>query len=238
MSDHQNPASPGNTPSLPPQPTAGPPQKKGMSTGAKVGIGCGAAALVCTVIAAIGIWYLVVKVKSIIDNPEKAAAEFIIERHPDLEAAKFNDEDKTVTVLYKKDGKEYTIDYSQIAEGRIELKDSEGNVITLGSNDISKIPDWVPQPEQASKYYVLYIESNNQVQKGQYTAELTSAGTELLDSLDSQLKADGYTVTRSHVTAEGAGQWHLTAKKDTQEIVILMVTGEDKNRLMVSWQEK
>lgn len=209
-----------------------------MSTGAKVGIGCGAAALVCAVVAAIGIWFLVAKVKNIIDNPEKAAAEFIIDRHPDLEAAKFNDEDKTVTVVYKKDGKTYTVDYSQVAQGRIDLKDDEGNVITLGSNDISKIPDWVPQPEQASKFFVLYVESNSEVKKGQYTAELNDASTELLDKLETMLKGDGYTVSRGQATADGAGQWHLTAKKDGREIAVLMISGKDKSHLMVNWQEK
>ncbi|WP_143184685.1 MULTISPECIES: hypothetical protein [Rubritalea] len=231
----QTPPSPPVTPS--PQAENTPPAK-GMSTGAKVGIGCGAAALVCVVIAAIGIWIVVVKVRKFIENPQKTAAELVIKNIPDLEAAEFNDEDHTVTVVYKKDGKSYTLDYKDAAKGQIVLKDSDGNVITLGSNDTSKIPGWVPQPDGLSNMRVFFVDKNDEVTKGQYTATLSGSAESAFEQLNSQLGDQDYSTNRHHVSAEGSGQWNLTGTKDNREVTILIYSTKGDNGITVIWNQK
>lgn len=126
-----------------------PPQKKGMSAIAWVGIGCGGL-LVVAVIAGILIFTAFKKkYDEFIANPEKAAAEMVISMNPDLELVSQDESTGEMTVLTK-DGKEMTLSYGDIAQGKITLTDGDGNVTTLGSADLSRVPQWVPLPPDLS----------------------------------------------------------------------------------------
>lgn len=230
------PPTPQNNPPVP-QFQPAPPNQSGMSTGAKVGIGCGVAALVIAILGGVAAWMIFGKIKDFVKNPERTITETIVSNHPDLENPQFDDEAKTVTVTYKKDGKQYTIDYSDAAKGKIEFKDSDGNITTLGSTDTSQIPDWVPQPETAENYIVLYSTNNNGKSAGQYVASVIGDLTKLNDDLKEKLDKKGYNTSTTSAHANNTGRWQITAKKDNRHLNLTMVQSETKSHLTVSWKE-
>ena len=44
-----------------------------------------------------------------------------------------------------KDGKEMTMRYKDIADGKFMITDAEGNVAEFGGTDLSQLPSWVPR---------------------------------------------------------------------------------------------
>jgi hypothetical protein len=44
-----------------------------------------------------------------------------------------------------KDGQEMTMSYKDVGEGKITMKDAQGNVSQIGKSDLSNVPAWVPR---------------------------------------------------------------------------------------------
>lgn len=108
-------------PVMPPVTPAALPVKKGLPPLAWVGIGCGGLLLI-GIIVVIGLGLLGAnKMKEMgVDfqkNPERAAAEMVVSMRPDLEKISTNEEAGTITVR-NKDGKEMTLTYKEISEGK------------------------------------------------------------------------------------------------------------------------
>lgn len=119
-----------------------------MSTGAKVGIGC-------SILFVIGIVAVVLLVswcnktvgsyiKDFSDNPERATAELVVRMNPELDLIETNDEDGTIT-FSDKSGKVTTMTWSDLAEGKLTISDSEGNEMTFGASDMGSVPEWMPR---------------------------------------------------------------------------------------------
>lgn len=120
-----------------------PVEKKGLSTLAWVGIGCGGLVVV-GLIAVFGLGFFAVqKGKEIVteatgsdsfqdfvadmrDNPTKKAAETVIALDPDLEIISTDDEAGTLTFVNNKTGEEATLNFEDIAEGRFSMTTDEG----------------------------------------------------------------------------------------------------------------
>lgn len=210
----------------------------GMSTGAKVGIGCGAAALVVALLLAIGGYFIYDKVKDFALNPERTFTETVVNNHPDLEDAQFDDEAKTVSVRYAKDGKRYTINYSDVVNGRIEFTDEDGNVTTLGSGDRSQIPEWVPQPGSVSNIVVLFQSTQKGKSSGQYTATASGDLTTLFESLKEELGSAGYSISSSYSTfGDDTGRWEMIGNHEDRQIQLTMIQTNSKGQLTVMWSE-
>jgi hypothetical protein len=133
-------------------PSSGPPAadgKKPVSTMAKVGIGCGIAAILGVVLAVLLVGMCTKKLgdvaKDFSANPERAAAEMIVKLNPDIELVKTDDAAQTITYRDKATGKETTISWSDLKEGKLTMTDSEGGEISLGGTDLSSVPEWVPR---------------------------------------------------------------------------------------------
>jgi hypothetical protein len=132
-------------PSFPPQAAA----KKGMPAIAWVGIGCGG---LLVIVLALGVYGFFIAKKALGEftaNPQKAAAEFVLSRNPAFEKVSHDDSKGTMT-FRTKDGEEMTLSYKDIAEGKITVKDKDGNVSQIGSQDLSAVPAWVPKPADLS----------------------------------------------------------------------------------------
>ena len=108
------------TPPVNPAP-AGAPAKKGLSGLAWVGIGCGGLILLGIIASVIFSIFIVKKTKELgadfNENPERAAAELVINFNPEYEKVSTDDEAGTMTIRAK-DGTVMTLTYEAIGEGR------------------------------------------------------------------------------------------------------------------------
>lgn len=155
-----------NQPSPPPQPAPHPPVaggKKGVPVLAWVGIGCGGILLVAITVVILAVGWFKNKVREFTENPEKTAAEFFVNMHPELEKVS-SDDGKGEMTIRDTSGKETTVSYKDLAEGRLSVQDSEGNEMIFGGADLSQIPDWVPMPEDfAGGSSAFHTETNQEV---------------------------------------------------------------------------
>lgn len=127
-------------------------QKKGLSGWAWAGIGCGSLLLIAVVAVALLIGFCSRKLNEFSHemqtNPERKTAELVIGFLPDYEIVSVNDETKQMTIREKKTGKEMTLSYTEIAEGKFAGED-ESVPTADGTADLSKLPSWVTVPGDA-----------------------------------------------------------------------------------------
>ncbi len=112
-----------------PPPTPAPaPVKKGLPPIAWVGIGCGGLLLIAIiVIVGAGFWGVNKARELGVDfqkNPERAAAELVVNMSPDLEKVSSDEEAGTITIRTK-DGKVMTLGYEEITEGKYTMREPE-----------------------------------------------------------------------------------------------------------------
>lgn len=119
------------------------PQKKGMSALGWVGIGCGTVLLIGIVAISLLVGYCKRKVDAIQQNPERTIAELMINANPEYSVVSSNDETKEMTIKEDKTGKETTLSYKDIAEGKFALTTSDGKTIEVGMVKPEELPDFV-----------------------------------------------------------------------------------------------
>jgi hypothetical protein len=118
-----------------------PPAKKGLSTGAKIAIGCLIAVVLCAggcfVVTAIGLKWAGGKVKSFAEKAEKdpdygvyQAALWAFKANPEFEVVSSDDDAKSITVREKKTGKQVTFTLADIKSGRLSIE-SEGEKVNV-----------------------------------------------------------------------------------------------------------
>ena len=77
------------------------------------------------------------KAKDVIEdvqtNPAKAAAEMMVRMNPDLELVSTDDDAETMTIRDKTTGKETTLNWSDIAEGKLTFE-TDGESYTVDGN--------------------------------------------------------------------------------------------------------
>lgn len=132
---------------------------------AKVGIGCGVLAIIGVVVLVLLVGWCQKKVgeitKDFSDNPERTAAEMVVKLNPDLELVNTDDEAETIT-FRDKTGKETTIAWSELKDGKLTISDSEGTRMTLGGSDMSTVPEWVPRLPETTRV----VSSHQSVERG------------------------------------------------------------------------
>jgi len=115
------------------------PEKKGMSTGAKIGIGCGIVAVVGIIVVIVAVvaggMFVAQKAKEVgLDpelmekNPELAAAKMIVATNPDLELVEADEDAGTITIRNTKTDEELTVDYRDLKDGKIVFKTDKGEL--------------------------------------------------------------------------------------------------------------
>ncbi|MBP1643752.1 MAG: hypothetical protein H6Q03_2421 [Acidobacteria bacterium] len=124
------------------EPVLQPAPKKGMSTGAKIAIGCLIGVLLvigaCVAFVGVGGMWLKNKVTGMAEryesDPDAAAydaALMAFKLNPDLEVVAQDDATKSITVRDKKDGKEVTFNLDDIKSGRLSIE-SGGETVDVG----------------------------------------------------------------------------------------------------------
>ncbi len=114
-------------------------QKKGLPALAWVAIGCGVILLVVAIAVVAGGVFVAKKVKDVAGdfekNPALATARTIVRLNPELEEVAVDEDAGTITVREKKTGKELTVSFEDLKEGRISFTSSDGETMTLSGGE-------------------------------------------------------------------------------------------------------
>jgi hypothetical protein len=230
-----------------------PTQKKGPSGLAMAGIGCGGLLL----IAMVGAGLLVLKgcqkaqemAADFQKNPAKAAAMFALKANPDVEVVSADDAKGEITIKDKKSGEVTTLSFNDISQGRISMKNSkgeemsidasgakDGKVVMKGPNGQTVIgagaaepaPSWVPAyPGMKSDSGALNV-SRNDKKAGIIMSYTTDDPAKVKDFYESQLKAAGFQTEAKLVNVGNLGSGNVKAEKAaTAQKVTIVITGEN-----------
>lgn len=153
-----------NPPALPP--------KKGIPVLGWVGIGCGTLLIIAILVISLLIGWCkrtVGDLSEFQNNPEKAAAEMMVRMHPDVEKVS-QDDAKGEMTLRTKDGKEMTLSYKDISEGKFAVLDAPGNLVEFAGTDLSTLPAWVPRVPDMITATASIMNQENGKTSGLYTA--------------------------------------------------------------------
>lgn len=215
-------------PPVPPEP----PVKKGIPALGWVGIGCGSLVLIAAVAISLLVGWCKRAVGDLSEfqrNPEKAAAELMVKLNPDVEKVSQDDAAGEMTIRTK-DGKEMTMRYKDISEGKFVIKDDEGNIAELGSTDLTKVPAWVPRAPGVKSTQTSIRNTNASKESGFYS--VTSG--ESIDALEEFFKSEseklGFTES-SRTTLNSNGVENRTLSYEgggrTLSVIISGKPGED-----------
>lgn len=106
--------------------------KKGLHPLVWAGIGCGCLVLIVVGFVVAGTGFVAFKAKEAVEdfqkNPEEATAKLIAFANPDLELVETDSEARTVTFRNTKDGKDFTVDYDDIKDGKLTIQTPEGEM--------------------------------------------------------------------------------------------------------------
>jgi hypothetical protein len=217
-------------PPAPPPPQAG--EKKGMPALAWVGIGCG----VIVVLLVVAVSLLIGKCRrwaeDVQRNPQKAAAEMVVRFNPDLDLVSQDEQAGQMTIRNNKTGEQVTLDYADIAEGRLTVVDGEGGVTEIGAGD-DRAPGWVPRlPDAEQASYVFHNETADRV-SGVMSIRTRSAAEEVAGYYESAAEEAGLgsAVTRS--TSVGGTETRTLAFKGDGRTLNVQITVTSGRPVMV-----
>ncbi|HEX2644114.1 MAG TPA: hypothetical protein VHU81_14060 [Thermoanaerobaculia bacterium] len=233
-----------------------PPPKKGLSPLAWIGIGCGALIVLCAIGLSMAGWFAARKIKEYGDNPAKAA-ELIVRANPDLEVVKTDEDAKTITVRDKKSGETMTLDMSEIAKGKIDMKsdkgsfkmdekgitmtDEKGETATLsGAAGDKNVPDWVPMYPGGTAQGN-YTATTNEGVGGMITVQTSDSVDKVAQYYEDKLKADGYTIQKATAN-DGAGNNTATVSGTTEgekrTVGIVISNADGGAQALINYSEK
>lgn len=160
--------------SMPVQPPPAAAPRKGLHPLAWVAIGCGAILLVLGIGFVATTWWAANKLKSFAEKAEqdpgyalRKAAEWAVKMNPEVDLVSTDEAAGTMTIREKKTGKEMTLSFQDISEGKFSITDASGEKVgidvsggaeggsmkietdkgtaTFGAgDDAAKVPEWLP----------------------------------------------------------------------------------------------
>ena len=198
------------------------PQKKGLSTWAWIGIGCGVLVVIATVVLVAVGFFAARKLQDVAgdldfkDNPEMASARLFVRMNPELEEVAVDEEAGTLTVRHKSSGETVTVAIEDLKEGRFQLSTDEGEVtidasgsLDEGSVTVTKdgetwklktgvetggaLPSWVPVYPDAAVESPHVVETDGKTSGG-FQLRLGDSVTAATDYFRSRLEAEGFAV--------------------------------------------
>jgi hypothetical protein len=216
------------------QPAGGTPAKKGLSPLAWIAIGCGVLVVVGAIAITAAVGFGMFKAKQFIDeaegNPAKAIATMAVRANPELDLVETDDEAGTITVRNNKTGEEVTVDFEELAEGRLRFETAEGEttidisedaggdggsmtvtgpegeeVRVGGSASLDKVPDWVPLYPAATGTQGTFTQSTQDQEMGWFTQGSDDPHAEVVDYYRRTLEDRGYEIVTESTTSTGQG---------------------------------
>ena len=227
-----------------------PPQKKGLSPLAWVGIGCGALLLIGMLVvggmAIVGGMFVKKQVEKFEKNPTMAAAELMVRANPDLELVKSDPEKTGLTIRDKKTGETMTINAEDAKEGKwtftnekgetasfdassegVKITNEKGEVATFGATagGPKNLPSWVPVYPGGTVQGTM-DSTNAEGRALAFTVVTTNSVDEMAGFYESKLKEAGLTVDKTNVSSnDQASTSILNAKSgDGKREVMVMIS--------------
>jgi hypothetical protein len=255
-----------HTPPTPPTPHTSPaPPRKGLSTGAKVGIGCAIAFLLALLVAGAVFIYGAFKAKQWAEGFEKtpvtSMARTYAALNPDIEFVEADEERRIVTFRNKKTGETVTIDAEDLAEGRISFEGAEGrttietkedesggsfsitgpdgtSTFTSGAASAGDVPAWVIRYPGAEVSGAFSTRSGNQ-ESGTLTFTTGDSLQRVFDHFIKELEGGGYEVEQSSFSGGGREVRILQGQHPSRSRQMSVTISRDENatQAMVQYQQ-
>jgi len=255
--------------SSPPPLPGSAPQKKGLPALAWVGIGCGGILVVALIVMMTAFAFLGRKVadyaREAEKNPAKAAAELFVKVNPDVELVSANDRAGTMTIRIKATGKEVTVTYADIAQGKfsvtgedgefrveadptgggsakVTMKRSDGSVSYVsGAEAASKVPEWVSAAAYpgAPGPQATFVAEAPGARSGSLGTISTDDLRRVAHYYREFLKRENYEVTENSTSAEGGKMIFLSARKQAQgkTLVLVCTKSQEGTQIVLSFEE-
>jgi len=256
-------------PSVPPPPPAppdAPPAKQGLSTGAKIAIGC----LVVLLLIAGGCFVVTAFVgKKVVDfardaekDPEAAAVkatELMMRMNPEVEVVSSDPEAGRITLREKRTGKVVTFNAEDLKSGKFSFE-SEGETtsvdfdggsgeepgalrVTSGERrmtfgaDAGDIPEWVPRYPGARSDSLSTVEAGEET-SGTFTIHTADEPAAVLDYFERTLEAAGFEVEKSTMRTVSAEGGNITATRGGRSVNVTHAAQEGETQGLVAYTEK
>lgn len=210
-----------------PSPSATP--RKGLSTGAKVAIGCGVLFLIVAIVIGSALAFGAFKAKQYVEGFEKepvaSAARTYAALNPDIEFVEADEDSRRVTFRNKETGETITIDAAELESGRISFEDEKGKTTIESSGDeeggsltmrgpegtatfrsgaasADDVPSWVVRYPGAT-ISGAYTTTSNDRQSGTVTITTDDDLDRVVQYFRDELDDDGYTVQTQSFSGGG-----------------------------------
>jgi hypothetical protein len=246
------------------EPTA--PPKKGLSTGAKIAIGCLVAVVVaiggCLAIGGYGLYRLKQWVGDVEKDPNAAtvkAVELAMKLNPEVDVVASDPKAGTITLREKKtgkvvtfnaidlqagkftfeeDGKKATFDFDQKGEagGALTIETEEGKAV-FGAGEAVAVPSWVPSYPGAAQEGFNSLEAGGE-RTGTFTLRTADSVEQVVAWYEAELKSAGFEVEKSTLDISGAVTANLNAKAGSRGVNIVVSSQEGETQGLVAYSEK
>ncbi|HEY5743692.1 MAG TPA: hypothetical protein VIS99_14250 [Terrimicrobiaceae bacterium] len=254
--------------SPPPLPGSNP-RKSGLTPIAWVAIGCGGMLLVAFTIGTIAFAFVGRKVadyaRQIEENPAKAAAELFVRVNPELEIVKVDDEAGTLTIRMKETGKEVTLTYADIAEGKfsvmsedrelrvegdpgngdlakVTIKHSDRSLSYFAGNEANaKIPVWVSEAAYpgAPPPTAVFAADAPEERSGSLETISSDNLAQVAQFYRNFLQHRGYDIDENSPSAEAGEMISFSARKEAEGRTLVIVTtkSQEGTQIFVTFKE-
>ena len=241
-------------------------QKKGLSPIAWVGIGCGVIVVIAVIIIGGGLFWVGNKAKEFASDPA-AAAEFIINAHPDMEHVSTDRDNGTITIKNTSSGEVATLNFEDVQQGRFSVTGADGSeVFSIDSNtdstdggvairsgndgeikiggaaSMDDVPAWVPvYPNTLKSTTTMNRKSPEGKASGMLAFEVSDEIATITEHYKGLLEENGYSVDERTISAGGvASQSIITATHPADGYSLNIIAGEanGKRTLMINYEEK
>jgi hypothetical protein len=254
--------------SPPPLPHSSP-KRKGLPALAWVGIGCGGILVVALIVILTAFAFLGRKVADFArqaeENPAKAAAELFVKANPEVELVSIDDQAGTMTIRIKATGKEATVTYADIAQGKFSVTSEDGEFrvkadpagggsakVTIkrsnesvsyvsGAEAASKVPEWVIAAAYpgAPRPHASFAAEAAGVRSGSLGTVSNDDIQQVAQYYREFLKQQGYEVNENSTASEGGKMIFLSGGKEQEgkTLVVVCTESPDGTQIFLSFEE-
>lgn len=278
MSDPTPPPIPGAPPPAPAPPSASAPAKKGLSPWAWIAIGCGSLVVLGGIaFVALGVFVfragqeaveeatggrgLGEVLEDFRDNPARTGAELVIRANPDLEFISTDEAAGTITFRNTRTDEVATLNFEDIAEGRISMTTDDGEVsidatqgadgapsVTFsgpdgetrlgGAASLDEVPDWVPVYPGATDTQSAFQTTSGDTLAGAVTGTTTDTAQTVVEYYKSTLEDAGYVISTESLTRSGDGALGSVVAEleaEGRSITVAAMEQPDETQVMVNY---
>ena len=195
------------------------------------------------------------------ENPARVGAEAIVRANPDLDLVSTDEAAGTITFRNNRTGEEATLNFEDIAEGRLSMTTAEGEVSIDGSeasrgggvtltgpegttrfgatSDLSDVPDWVLLFPGATDTQNAFQTTSGSRVSGAISGTTTDSAQVVIDYFAEELEDAGYAIVSRSMNQSpngslGAIAGELEAEGRTINVTAIEQGGE--TQVMVNYQ--